>query len=528
MQRFKIGFLVSCLLIVSVNAFAAEPKRASKAHGCPQTDDADGDGYCAAPSTIKPADVAGTGYDCDDNVSSTHPGARDVMNDGVDNDCDGDEFDSPPKAVLKAFGCSETNEVAIKHLVKEIGICEGAAECRLDKVKGKFITDSGFYFLDTNCDGVREVLDEAAKKIRDEEIRKFGDCSKYKPTSHKGKGVYKGKRRAKSRVSATATPSVQLSHDPTATALANAAGAEARQAMEAANAASAKSIDLFGQAQAGLEDLEGQLGKETKAREAGDAALGKRIDVVRGNVDKVAHVAHVAIKEAARSASMAPLVEIGLVGGVVVQSGMPLMSMKTGKHIGIARGFVAPGLGVNFNLGVENLYGRFNGFAVLQQSWDQKSGTESGWDDGVIWQTGVEAAFRLGSSSTYLGPHLLYQQHEAGGNVLGANVASRGVGAGVTFVTTNCDGPVKYGFQARLTGGYEALGTSGKNSKGSFEVVDGGAFFGLQLGVNFGMGASKAPKLKTLVLDPEPVVEKAPAEESEEDESKDEPEPKQK
>jgi MYXO-CTERM domain-containing protein len=46
--------------------------------------DADGDGY---------HDTVCGGSDCDDDESSVHPGAEDICEDGIDQDCDG--LDAP-------------------------------------------------------------------------------------------------------------------------------------------------------------------------------------------------------------------------------------------------------------------------------------------------------------------------------------------------------------------------------------------------------------------------------------------------
>jgi len=48
----------------------------------PACTDADGDGYYAEPN-------CGTSVDCDDHDPNVNPGALEICNDGIDNDCDG-------------------------------------------------------------------------------------------------------------------------------------------------------------------------------------------------------------------------------------------------------------------------------------------------------------------------------------------------------------------------------------------------------------------------------------------------------
>ena len=65
--------------------------------------DADLDGFAAVEGTVLSADLSCTGEgeaeapgeDCDDRNASIYPGAPEVAGDGIDQDCDGADLESP-------------------------------------------------------------------------------------------------------------------------------------------------------------------------------------------------------------------------------------------------------------------------------------------------------------------------------------------------------------------------------------------------------------------------------------------------
>jgi hypothetical protein len=75
--------------------------------------DADADDFGSNAGTnvqseLKPAGYAGNNTDCDDNNSSIHPGALEIVADGIDNNCDGevDESVTPPVIVAQPVSLS--------------------------------------------------------------------------------------------------------------------------------------------------------------------------------------------------------------------------------------------------------------------------------------------------------------------------------------------------------------------------------------------------------------------------------------
>ncbi len=117
--------------------------------------DADGDGYC----------VAGIGYseDCDDTDASVHPGATEVVGDGIDQDCDGQE-----ECYVDADGDGYTDGSTVTSLDED---CDDAGEGDDTTAAGDCDDSDGDVHpgatevvgdeVDQDCDGVEECWDDA-------------------------------------------------------------------------------------------------------------------------------------------------------------------------------------------------------------------------------------------------------------------------------------------------------------------------------------------------------------------------------
>jgi len=463
------NLVFATIAAVSMFSVSANAQQAKVAKTC-QTDK-DGDGYCAD-------DKADKNYDCNDKNPSVHPGAKEIWNNGVDEDCDGSDFVSPPPAVLKAFHCSATNKRAVKLLMKEMNACEKDSHCTVDRTAGKFLTEEGFYFLDKNCDGVREVVDQAEKDRLDELAKRGAACKKSsapKAKAHKAKaaGLPGDATPTDSEPKAKKVKGKKLAVDPESLKKVE---AKADTASKDAEAARKDAADAKGKAEATTKSLEetdsvlethGDLlddhtkviAKHARAiedeaaeRKVEDEKINKRIDKVDAKVESLAR----------------PVAEIYIGVGTFLQKGVPLRNPS-----GIARGYFAPGLHFGANLGVETASQvRLNVFGLVSVLADQQN---EGFSRGLSWQAGVEVLSLRTASGAMFGPHVLYSQHEAGGDILGSAASSRGGGAGLTY---------KSGwFLARGTVGYEAVG-----AKGSFQsTVDRGAFAHFSIGGTFGL-----------------------------------------
>jgi hypothetical protein len=72
---------------------------------CPLCTDADSDGYHAEGG-------CGADIDCDDSVASIHPGATEICNDEIDNDCDGN-FDCADSDCIKDPECPQIEDIVL-------------------------------------------------------------------------------------------------------------------------------------------------------------------------------------------------------------------------------------------------------------------------------------------------------------------------------------------------------------------------------------------------------------------------------
>lgn len=480
-----VATLVASFSFFTVSAFA---QKASPKMTC-ETDD-DGDGYCADDKDNK-------FFDCNDKNPSVHPGAKEVWDNGVDEDCDDSDSITPPAPVLKAFGVNGADKKAVTRHLKEIERCDNADECQVDKTKGRFRTSEGFYFVDKNCDGIREVLDQDEY----DEVKALEARGAKCKAIHRG-GGHKHKKAKKKAVGLPGSPTsteaepdaavkkAQTTADAAskeaaeAKVQADAAKGKAEAALRAAAEATTKAEEVGEQADAADELLKQHTGEigglseamkaEIAARKAADEALGARVDATRGLAVSTAGT----VVEMRRSG---PLAEVYFGGGVLGQRDITLR--KDGKVVGIGRGTGAYGMVLGVNLGAETPTGRLNAFGLASSISDAAAG---GREDGVLWQAGAEYALRVGEGM-FVGPHVLFQSHEAGGDILHSNAVARGIGAGLTFVLTG-SGQTRFGLLARLTAGYEKFGTTGTGSS-VVSAVDGGPFVMFSLGVLFGVGA---------------------------------------
>lgn len=74
--------------------------------------DADSDGYgddfTSITACVQPNGYVTVGFDCDDSDAAINPGAVDVVGDGIDSDCDGDDAQPTPPTLLSGYADANT------------------------------------------------------------------------------------------------------------------------------------------------------------------------------------------------------------------------------------------------------------------------------------------------------------------------------------------------------------------------------------------------------------------------------------
>lgn len=489
-------------LLFATSAFAQGGPPAPA--GNKYTIDADGDTFgdaTAGAATItaaaKPVGYADNADDCDDSNAQINPKAKELLDDNVDNDCDGKKLESPPAGVLRAFGCSASNHGAVIRLIRELDRCNGSANCKVNGTAGKFETKSGFYFLDKDCDGLREVVDQTEKDRLDELDKRGARCkaAPLAPSRHgtspcKGTGCRKGTGSKAPAVvpnvklTELETKVTDLSGKVTATD-GKVAELDGRvEGVETVLADNANAIEGIGKV------IEGHGKRLDTLEKRADDTDGELTDV-RGKIADTDGRAIAATDKADRAYGTARVaLSTGVSAGVNVGVGVkPQADVPLRK--GVARGSVATVLLVTGHVGAELPSGTYRiggGVGIPYET-----GPNGDMESGLLWTVDAKALWKLAPSSQHsLGFVVRYLDQESGGDLLGAHAVSRGGGGGIAYeFSPGPDGSwLRFPIQVTLEGGGESIGSKGGSGSSAFKALDTQGY-GL-LTLTFGAGVGPA------------------------------------
>ncbi|HAU66406.1 MAG: hypothetical protein UT30_C0001G0079 [Candidatus Uhrbacteria bacterium GW2011_GWF2_39_13] len=460
------------LLITSTTAFAVDPPCTSYAGMV----DLDKDGYCVFVGAATAASTGFTGeVDCDDTHKSVNPGAREVLGNTTDEDCDGVARVLPMKDsefalfVKNEYGGNKTLDHTL-FLVEFDACTAGAAAiprtCSVDLVLGKFVPVEGYLFVDAFVNGT-EIYRNHGEASDGREVVSKAQYSHYRP-------CVKTSRPSLTRKTVTVIATTQANLAVGGEATLRQVGDMILQGqingINAANAGRDSAVNLLGGRVNGLNT---DLDQEVADRK--DADTAERVD--RQNADTLLN-GRVTVNE-----SRSVLVEGGASGMVIGRRSLQQVDQSGNPNGEMVRNTALSAGGFGLRIGLETSSGEVAAFGNVGFGAD---GEGSGAD--TAYQIGLEAL--AGSSTTLIGGFATFQSTTDHANSVDASVLDNGVLVGLSLNRDFMPGSGRITGYGRLGVGYSWYATKGMNESGVIIVPGGGVTGLLQLGVNFGAGAS--------------------------------------
>lgn len=464
MNKF-LTLCVALAALVSSFAFAAPPAVPPVSQPAAVCLDKDSDGYvdvnmsngCVLPAGKKLGD-------CDDTNAAKHPGAFDVANDTVDQDCDGSDWveNATSLAQLRAFGINHDDHKKVTAWMRDVAACDGSGHCTVVyTAPGHYQPADDYDFASIECNKPKVVI-----KIDDPKYvlaKRLGNLGCKKPAVH-----HSAPKAKKAPVSADASapdtketpaaPATPVKGAKASTAQVAAVQATADKALKAADDAkevatkASVKVDTFSAAFAGhteqLDNLTKAVTAETTRATTRENEIEQTAVEAKATAERSFAASNLHQGDITKLQAKGAFLEGFVGGGSIIQRDLEVS--KNHKSVVVRESF-APSIEFGVNAGLETTGGRWNAFGALVPSWDNGESNVGGVG-------GAEYTWRLGSSNSFLGAHLLYQRHNSGGNVVFAKAVGNGYGGGVTFVSTS-SGEGHYGVQARLSVLNEDFGT---------------------------------------------------------------------
>lgn len=494
--RFWFVAAIAALVLGSsaANVFAA-PRKPPAA--CVVVDD-DHDGWPSAIHlTVSACLVYVASLDCNDHDAAVYPGAKEILGNSIDEDCDGAAVPYVDEK-WKPFGCGKEDVRCAKRAEAETNACTAAtpAKCVVSWSNGRVVPTSGHRMADKNCDGIREsVLNDAEfEKWTSDTRTSRGDPSwtptpaGYCPSSGAGSGRRQssatGTGPARPRATAPRAPRPDPTLAPKVTAL-------EKRAADLEKGASDTATVLHG-AVDDIVVLGRELERERDERKADVARLETDIGTVKARADDAHDLAEKAGRaalqinedvEGLRGIGVTVSLNVGL--SLKVQSDFPVRNIDTGE-VSTARGSLAPILTITGVVGYEDPTVVAAMHAIVGVPYDEGPG--DGREAGLLWGVGVEACAKIGDHC--IGGVARYFSHASGGDVNGANVYSQGGSGGLFYMYSPYIGDSqRFRFPIRVTleGGAESIGVKGAGV--DEQVFEAGLFMGT---LSIGLGLSPA------------------------------------
>ncbi len=424
--------------------------------------DVDRDGYCGLVGTATPATSGWTGkVDCRDDIATINPGGREIVGDGIDQDCNGSDAVFPvPEATATRY-LANSGTIGPLAFIVEYGACDTAAECEVDDVAGTMqIKPSNLEthrFMDIYVNGTK-VLRNHGQPADGREVVTVEEASHFRGGSSGSGGV------GKSYVDASAGVLRQETAKEKEERLA--ADAEHDRRIGELQTTSDALVDAVNDHTGQIVDLESALAAETTAREAAYAAVLE--DIVDLQAADVLLTDGVNLLQ-----SHGPLFE-----------GYAMGNLMAGESVGdngeIARNAAFGGGGAGVNVGVDGDGFRANAFVETAFGSDGADGVSSNW------AAGGEYLWQVSDVGAHLGINVGYAQRSSLVNALETQVLGRMPMVGGTLAAPIGQGERgQHGlFLIRADVGPEFIGMASDN------VTDAVRFGGrVTMGFGFGVGA---------------------------------------
>lgn len=477
MKTFRQCLFVAVALCAAAisTAFAAPLK--PPAH-CNKVD-GDKDGWPAVVDDTVPeckAAAASIKLDCADGDPLVNPAAVEKLADGIDNDCDGSDLKGEPW--YKNFDCTIAS--CVKVLEAEVKACEaaGADKCVVNKSQGKFATSFANYFVDTDCNGIREVLDQAKMDIHEAEVRKgktcrsasaprascTGNCSKASSGTSKPAAP-----KSDARVDELTGKVTKLAEDATATS-------KRLDDVDTVLADTGTRLDTLEPVVKDHGERIGKLEARADGHDTDLKAMSQRINEVDETAQTAGHNARAAFNNA--NVALARGVNAGVDVGYLGKS-QQSVAFK-GK---ILRGSSLNGVVIKGHVGAELESLLLRGVGSIGIGGEEGPNST---EQALLFQGGGEALVKLNGNHA-VGGGAGYLSHISGGKVSGANAESRGGYVSAVYEFSPGDtGAGRFSLRLEPTLVYEAIGTRGKSGSKDFRA-DGSSLAGM-LVVTFGGG----------------------------------------